>query len=53
MKTFHFDKYQGLGNDFVLFDRNLYPGIPEPPPDTIRRICDRRLGVGADGILLF
>ncbi len=44
-----FDKYQGLGNDFVLVDRLrtdvvLTPGL-------VRQLCDRRLGVGADGVL--
>ena len=53
MITKPFEKYQGLGNDFILFDQSLSIGIPEPDPETIRRICNRRFGVGADGILLF
>ncbi|NQU05422.1 MAG: diaminopimelate epimerase, partial [Calditrichaeota bacterium] len=53
MQKIQFEKYQGLGNDFVLFDRYRYPEIPEPPADVIMRICNRRYGVGADGILLF
>lgn len=44
-----FSKYQGLGNDFVLVDR-LDGGQPVDPA-TARRACDRRLGIGADGVL--
>jgi len=47
-----FDKYQGLGNDFILFDR-VHNELPVPNPAQIRRLCDRRFGVGGDGILLF
>lgn len=40
-----FWKYQGLGNDFVL--------LAEPvTPPVARALCDRRLGVGADGVLV-
>jgi diaminopimelate epimerase len=53
MQNIPFEKYQGLGNDFVLFDRYRHPEIPEPPADIIMRICNRRYGPGADGILLF
>lgn len=53
MAKLQFDKYQALGNDFVLFDQCHHPAIPEPDADTIKRICNRRFGIGADGILLF
>lgn len=53
MKTIPFEKYQGLGNDFVLFDLVADPVIQPPDTDLIARICNRRKGVGADGILLF
>ncbi len=53
MNKIPFEKFQGLGNDFVLLDLNLHPDIPEPEPETIRRICNRRFGIGADGVLLF
>jgi diaminopimelate epimerase len=50
-----FSKYQGLGNDFLLLD-----GRDAPSPDfcfdltaeRIQRLCDRRFGVGADGVIL-
>jgi len=53
MMNIPFEKYQGLGNDFVLFDRNLHPELPVLDQNMIKRICNRRFGVGADGILMF
>ncbi|MEO8878154.1 MAG: diaminopimelate epimerase [Polyangiaceae bacterium] len=44
-----FDKYEGLGNDFVVVDA---ADEIEIDVETARRICDRRFGVGADGVLL-
>ena len=41
----HFWKYHGLGNDFVVVDGPLME------PERARRVCDRRRGVGADGLL--
>lgn len=46
-----FWKMHGAGNDFILVDdRNL--GFPVADTAFIRRICDRRRGVGSDGLLL-
>ncbi len=42
-----FAKYEGLGNDFVIVEA---PATVSP--EEARRICDRHLGVGADGVLL-
>ena len=42
-----FTKMEGLGNDFVVIDRDH-----EPTTDEIRELCDRRRGVGADGVLV-
>ena len=52
-----FSKYQGLGNDFLLFDgRSLDPEQAESAFSldgaAARRLCDRRFGVGADGVIL-
>jgi diaminopimelate epimerase len=40
-----FAKYHGLGNDFVVVEGPLMDA------ERARRICDRRRGVGADGVL--
>lgn len=42
----HFDKMEGLGNDFVVLDASV-----EVNPDLVRRLSDRRRGIGADGVL--
>ena len=44
-------KTQGLGNDFILVEANFADG--RDPHALARRICDRRLGVGADGLILW
>jgi diaminopimelate epimerase len=41
-----FTKMEGLGNDFVVVD-----GSVDVTPDLVRRLADRRRGIGADGIL--
>ena len=44
-----FSKYQGIGNDFVM--------LSDPTdsisltPDLVRFLCDRRFGIGADGVI--
>jgi len=46
----HFHKYQATGNDFVVID-NRTSGYSFSK-EQIEKICDRRFGVGADGLML-
>ncbi|MEO7922256.1 MAG: diaminopimelate epimerase [Chitinophagaceae bacterium] len=48
--NFKFYKYQGTGNDFIVAD-NRNNGL-SISADQIRRLCDRRFGIGADGLML-
>jgi diaminopimelate epimerase len=45
-----FEKWQALGNDYVIAERDALPW--ELSPERVRRICERHHGVGADGVLL-
>lgn len=46
-----FSKYSGCGNDFILID-NRQKIFEVHNPEDIARLCDRRLGIGADGVIL-
>ncbi|HUR48872.1 MAG TPA: diaminopimelate epimerase [Acidimicrobiales bacterium] len=49
MSTLHLTKHHGLGNDFlVLLDPE---GATEVTADLARALCERREGIGADGLL--
>ncbi len=47
----NFFKYQGAGNDFVVFD-NMDGSLDNLTPENVAYLCDRRFGIGADGLLL-
>jgi diaminopimelate epimerase len=49
MRALEFDKYEGTGNDFVIVDAEIESIVTA---DDARALCDRRFGVGADGVLV-
>ncbi|MBC8143686.1 MAG: diaminopimelate epimerase, partial [Armatimonadetes bacterium] len=55
MKTITFTKMHGIGNDFVFVDF-LASDKPDIAPEELQAaspfLCDRKFGVGADGVVL-
>jgi diaminopimelate epimerase len=46
-----FNKYEGAGNDFIIV-RNSSQLINHSDKSLIKDLCDRRFGIGADGLML-
>lgn len=47
----NFSKYQGAGNDFILIDNRFNNG-DQYHNEVIQQLCDRRFGIGADGLMI-
>src|SRR5882724_6379006 len=47
----HFYKYQGTGNDFIILDNRNW-SYTALTMDRVKALCDRRFGIGADGLML-
>jgi len=50
MRT-EFFKYQGTGNDFVIIDNRNGHDV-KLSLEQVKKLCDRRFGIGADGLML-
>lgn len=50
--TIHFDKYQGAGNDFIMVDQRFHARLSKTDREKIAFLCDRRFGIGADGLII-
>lgn len=46
--NYKFHKYQAAGNDFILIENNQFPALDA---SSIIRLCKRKYGIGADGLL--
>jgi len=50
MQKIFFKKMSGAGNDFIFFDMYQNTGLLLTP-EKIKNLCDRRNGIGADGVI--
>lgn len=51
MSKMHFYKYQGTGNDFIILDNRNW-SYTALTVERVKFLCDRRFGIGADGLML-
>src|SRR6266571_7307082 len=51
MAKMNFFKYQGTGNDFIILDNRNW-SYTALPLERVKFLCDRRFGIGADGLML-
>lgn len=49
MRRFSFHKGHGTQNDFIILDDSY--GMHDMHPEFIKTMCDRRSGIGADGVI--
>ena len=52
LSNMRFVKLDAAGNDFIAFDGRAIGGDFRPDPESVARWCDRRHGIGGDGVLI-
>lgn len=52
MYHMHFYKYHGAGNDFIMVDQRQHKWLTRKHTARIAALCERRYGIGADGLIL-
>ena len=50
--TIPFDKFQATGNDFIMIDQREQQYLSRKDTEIVEKLCDRRFGIGADGLIL-
>ena len=50
MQKIYFTKMSGAGNDFIFIDKKQNPDL-NLSPGQIKTLCNRRTGIGADGVI--
>ncbi len=51
LENLHFEKYHGLGNDYILID-DIELNLPEEKKsDLVKKLCKRNFEIGADGLI--
>ena len=50
MTAIPFVKASACGNDFLIVEGSIMSGVNTQLPDLTRKMCDRHLGIGADGV---
>eukprot|EP01136_Pigoraptor_vietnamica_P023927 Opistho-1_new@76482 len=48
--TINFFKYQGAGNDFIMIDHREHT-LKNIDQKLVAQLCDRRFGIGGDGLM--
>ena len=46
-----FTKMSGSGNDFIIIDNRVPVMDNQEKVDFVKRVCDRKMSVGADGVI--
>ena len=54
MNNIIFEKYHGIGNDFIIIDsrnNNIFKKFQSEKNIDIKKLCHRQFGIGGDGVI--